>query len=240
MPYGDDELLDLSPGPEIPNVDDDDVEVQGPPSIDSLRAQAADEEPAPRDRKPGAKRPKTRGRSVSSRGGQSTPAPSVPMGRPGQITKSVNLLYRKAGKFLRAWDPMLGAAVIDTTYNDADEGDPDNSVGAAWEAVAKVNPHIRAFLQKLNTGNAYAQLFWAHAPILLAVMMKDSVQKHLPFANLLAAFGPDDEEPQAPQPTGNPLQDIMNDPEALRQAMAMAQQFMPRTFVQPPDGNDGR
>lgn len=126
------------------------------------------------------------------------PAPEpLPPFRAGPIAKGINKLYRKAGRIVRMWDSALGSAIIACTLPDPDDEEAA-TVGDAWEELAKVNPRIRAILLKLLTGSAYGALFWAHAPIFMALLMKDSIRDRLPGAAMLGALlGDDDEDPMA-------------------------------------------
>jgi len=117
--------------------------------------------------------------------------PDVPPFRAGPIAKGVNRLYARAGKFIRVLDPEIGTALIEVTRKEADD---DVTVGEAWEEIAKVNPRIRAFLLKIISGGAWGQLIVVHGPILLAVIMKDAVRKHIPFGKLIGAMLSDDDD----------------------------------------------
>src|SRR5581483_225807 len=109
----------------------------------------------------------------------------VPPFRAGPIAKGVNRIYAKGGRLLRAIDHDLGTAVILSTRKESED---DVTVGEAWEEVARTNDRIRAFLLKVISGGAWGQLFMAHAPILLALFMKDAVRKRLPLPRLAEAF----------------------------------------------------
>lgn len=117
--------------------------------------------------------------------------PEVPPFRAGPIAKGMNKLYFKAGKLIRAFDPEVGNAIISVTKKESED---DVTVGEAWEEIAKVNPRIRAFLLKMISGGAWSQLFMAHLPIFLALVMKPQVAKHIPFNNLVGAVLTDDDE----------------------------------------------
>jgi hypothetical protein len=210
-----------------------------PPSLDELKAggeQAGETSPspeAPADRAPA--RPK-RGRRHRGASKPAAEEPGMPQHRPGVITKGVNRLYRKIGRIVKAMDADIGIAIIESTVNDAAEGEDDNSVGAAWDEVARTNPRIRRFLLKAIAGGAVGQLLMAHAPIFLAILMKDGIRRHIPFVKLMEAFlsEPDEEGVQdvrpgeAPRPGG--LADLVAGlrPEDLQQMMAMAQSMMGR------------
>ena len=162
-----------------------------PPSIEDLKVKAeSSKAKPPADRAPG--QDKSRGKK-----GKAEPA-EVPPFRAGPIAKGMNSLYRKAAKIISVMDPEIGAAIASCTRK-ADEDDV--TVGEAWEELARVNPRIRAFLLKLITGGAWGQLFWAHAPIFMAVLMKDSIRKKVPMMGLVTAFLSDDgtDTPNFPQ-----------------------------------------
>jgi hypothetical protein len=199
------------------------------PSVEELKAQKAEAArtapPPAGDRAPDEKR--RRGLKAVR---DDKPAQPVPQFREGVIAKGMNRLYRKAGKLIKVMDPEIGAAVIDATRKDDDE---DVTVGEAWEELARTNPRIRRFLMKMMAGGAWGGLFMAHAPILLAVLMKDAIRKHLPFMQLLEAFldsedGGEDGEDGEAAADGTPLEG-MTMPD-MRQMMAMAQQFAEQTM----------
>ena len=204
------------------------------PALEDLKAEREQAGPA----EPAADRAPARGRRGHRRGGQQKPAadePGVPQHRPGIITKGVNRLYRKIGKVVRAMDPDIGIAIIESTKNTAEDGEADDSVGAAWDEVARTNPRIRRFLLKAIAGGAWGQLLMAHAPILLAVLMKDGIRRHIPFMKLMEAFLSDDgvydvDTSGEGPPAGGGLADMMAGlrPEDMQQMMAMAQGMMGR------------
>lgn len=170
----------------------------GPPSLEDLRARAP-RAAVPPDRAPG---------STKDRRGRIKPpkAPvDVPAFRAGPIAKGVNRIYFKAGKLVRLADPLIGQALIDITRKSQilnEDGtalipDPDDvTVGEAWEEIARTNPRIRAFLLRAISSGAWAQLFMAHAPVLLAVIMRDGVRQRIPFGPVVSALLVDDEEGQ--------------------------------------------
>ena len=149
--------------------------------------------------------------------------------RPGMITKGVNRLYRRAGKIVKAMDRDIGIAIIEATQNTADKGEPDDSVGAAWEEVCKTNPRIRRFVLRLIAGGAWGQLVMAHAPILLAIILKDGIRKHLPLAKFIEAFlSEDDDEDQDDDGEKTGLAGLMDGmtSDDLKQMATLAQQMM--------------
>ena len=189
--------------------------VKPPPGVEELKAAAAGDSPpaaVPADRPPA--RP---GRRPS---GPRAPRPEVPY-HPGQITRGMNRLYRQAGKITRAMDADLGTAIIEAARNTAEDGDPDDSVGAAWDEVARVNPRIRRFCVMLVSGGAYGRLVMAHAPVLLAVMMKPAVADRIPFSRFVKSMAePDEDTPdgEGGLPGGLTFSDV-------QQMAAMADQF---------------
>lgn len=162
------------------------------------------------------------------------PEPLAPF-RAGPIAKGVNRLYRKGGRILKVWDAEIGQAFIECTRKDIDPetGEPDAedvTVGEAWEEIAKVNPRIRRVLLKLIEGGAWGSLFMAHAPILLAILTKESVLRRLPVSRLIRAFVSSDDEDV--DDSGNTVPTLGNlaamlTPEDMEQAAAMFSQFMP-------------
>ena len=214
---------------------------QAPPSVDELKAAAEDaagdgEAPPASDRAP--VKPRRPHRRVHPEGEpKGRKAPPAPQFREGQIAGGLNRLYRKAGQIIKAFDPVVGAAFIEATRKD----DPaDVTVGEAWEELARGNPRIRAFLLPMITGGAWGQLVMAHAPILLAVAMKDAVRSRIPFGKVTEAFlGPD--EGEAPAAEGTPFGGLRpEDVDAMQQAaMMMAQNVMggrsPNAPARPPE-----
>jgi hypothetical protein len=164
------------------------------PTVDELKQQreaAGDEQPPEgrqRDRAPDNKARKARG---SSRKKAEDAPKTGPEWHEGQIARGVNKLYRKAGRLVRVGDQTIGQALIDITRKD----EPDDvTVGEAWEDIARTNPRIRKFLLKCIAGGAWGQLLMAHAPVLLAILMKDAIRRHIPFGKLFEAFLASDTE----------------------------------------------
>jgi hypothetical protein len=199
------------------------------PTLDELKAQkeaaaAVESAPAakPEDRAPSARRPHRR----KAAGEPDKPEPPVVQFRAGVIAKGINRLYRKAGKMVRVMDRDVGQALIDITRKDTlDNGEPDPedvTVGEAWEEIARVNPRIRAFLMKIIAGGAWGQLFACHAPVLLAVLMKDAIRKRIPFMKLIEAFLDGGEDGEAP--ADGTVAEGLTMPD-MGEMMAMAQQF---------------
>lgn len=173
--------------------------------------QAAPVDRSTPDREPGRGR-RRRGKSIPDQSGgkfsSSTPA-EIPPFRAGPIAKGMNRLYAKAGKIVRTVHPALGEAILACTRKESDD---DVTVGEAWEEIAKTNPVWRGRLLKLVSGGAWGQLFWAHAPVALALLMMDPIKRRLPFPDLVdAVLSDDDGRPPADPlvPTGAQLQDMM-------------------------------
>lgn len=186
-------------------------------NLDDLKAakNAGDE-----DRSPDAKR-----KMPGQRRAKKPEAPLPPF-REGVIAKQMNGLYRKVGRFVRVMDPDVGNAIIQATKAYDED---DVTVGQAWEEIARTNPRIRRFLMKLAEGGAWSQLFWAHAPIFLAVLMKDGIRSRIPFGNLLTSLFETDESDETAEagPAGG-LADVMAglQPGDVSQMMDLAQQMM--------------
>jgi hypothetical protein len=129
--------------------------------------------------------------------GSGGPEPEPLPYRPGVITRGVNKLYRKAGKIVRAMDADVGEAIIQAARNTSEEDGEDDSVGAAWDELARTNPRVRRFLMKCLAGGAVGQLVLAHAPIAMAIMLKPAVLRFIPFAKLVESLAePDEDTPQ--------------------------------------------
>lgn len=195
------------------------------------------EEPAPAgapkterepDRVPGRVKPESKERRTRTRTAKPEPEPLPPF-RAGPIAKGVNRLYLRGGKILKAMDKGLGIAVIEMTkptFDDEGERvEGDLTVGEAWEAVAQVNPRIRRLLLKFIEGGAWSALFWAHVPLLLAIMMKERVARRIPFARLLASFMDDGDDGTAVDGPGGLLAGLTE--ADIAQAQAMFNLFMP-------------
>lgn len=187
-----------------------------PPEITAPKDEDA---PGPEeDTPPGGTRPP---RAAMPRLGRRRPAPRKPVGmpRPGYLAKAVNKLYRRAGKAIRAFDPGIGDAFILISRNTADEGDPDDSVGAAWEELARVNPRVRAALVKMLAGGAWGMLIEAHLPVVAAILVKDAVRRRVPFGRLVASMAtPDEDSP--PGGGGLPFGMTMDDAQAVARTFA--------------------
>lgn len=181
-----------------------------PPSVDELKdttpGASGDE-----DRAPGASAKVPKGHRTKAR---KEPV-DVPPFRAGPIATGMNKLYARTGKILRVMDPDIGNAVLASTRKESDD---DVTVGEAWEELARVNPRIRATLLKMIQGGAWGQLMMAHAPIIMAILMKDAVRRRIPMFKLVSAlFDQDSDGTSAGSDfTGGMNQDDMN------QAMAMA------------------
>lgn len=145
--------------------------------------------------------------------------PEIPMPRGGVIAKAVNKAYRRAGRLIGAKDEDLGDAFIACTRPDPDDEDAP-TVGEAWEAIAKANPRIRAWLMKLVDVGVWGDLAMAHAPIALALFMKPWVQRLIPFHTLIERWLEPDE---TAEPTELRPQDAADmHAEMMRQAEQMA------------------
>lgn len=198
------------------------------PSLEELKAAktgqgAADTGPAEpepaaaADRAPVAPDRRTRKRKDKAAKKAAEP---VPQYRQGVIAKGMNKFYARAGKIVRVWDPHLGEAILATTRKESDD---DVTVGEAWDELARGNPRIRGFLLRLVAGGAWGQLAAAHAPIFLAIAMKDGVRRFIPFSGLLEAMLSDDEDG-----TASDLSQAIGGmtPEDVQQMMGFAQGMM--------------
>lgn len=187
------------------------------PALEDLQALGAISE-ASEDTAPGAP-PKSRSKPAEA------PA-ALPPFRAGVIAKGMNKLYRKAGRLLRLFDYDVGTAVIACTRA---EDEDDVTVGEAWEEVARSNPRIRAFLLKLMAGGAWSTLGQVHLPILLALLMKESIRSRIPFGGLLDTLLTDDspDDPDA-EPVPSELAQMMGgiNPADVGQMMQVVQGLM--------------
>lgn len=192
------------------------------PSLEELRAAKEAEAAGPEGAPPAGDRPPDPGRRPRrqrphSKGGDDKPKAPAPQFREGVIERGVNQLYRKTGRMVRVADRDIGQALIDITRKDDAE---DVTVGEAWEQLARGNPRIRAVLLRLIEGGAWGQLVMCHAPVAMAVFMKDAIRRRLPFPRVAEAFFAPDEDGQAPA-DGTPLAGLS--PEDAGQMMAFAQ-----------------
>ena len=170
---------------------------------------------------------------------QRAPA-EIPTLRAGQIAKGVNRLYRQAGRIVRMMDYDLGTAIIVSARprpkDEDDEDDEDAiTVGEAWENLARTNPRIRAFLTRLVIGGAWGGMCRAHLPILLAIMMKESVRSRIPLFDLASAFLTDEPEHDGP-PVPSNLAQMMGGltPDDMAKAMQFAQGMMGQMIADVP------
>lgn len=167
-----------------------------PPTVDEIKAERQ-EAPAAPEAAPEADRPPARLKRRERP--KADPGP-VPQYREGQIAKGINKLYRKLGQIVRVGDPEVGEAIISVTRKDAED---DVTVGEAWEELARTNVRIRRFLLKLIAGGAWGQLAMAHAPILMALLLKPAVMARIPFARVVESLAEPDED-SAPGEGGLP------------------------------------
>lgn len=191
-----------------------------PPS--EVRApKSADAPTAEDDRPPGGKRKGPSFRRSHHKPKLAAPPGAKPVGMPppGRITKGVNRLYRRCGKMVRAVDETVGAAFIMISQNTAGEGEPDDSVGAAWEELARANPRIRAALVRMLAGGAWGMLIEAHLPVIAAIVVKDSVRRRIPFGRVLSSMA-EPEPDSAPGEGGLPFGMTMDDAQAMARTFA--------------------
>ncbi len=167
-----------------------------PPTVDELKAQAAGKpegDAAPEDRAPDTSR---RRRKADPLPVKAEPE-SAPPYRPGVISRGMNKRYRQLGKLVRAMDPAVGGALISMAENTAEDGE-DDSVGAAWEELARSNPRIRRFCLRMVQGGAWGGLMMAHMPLFVAIGMKFVSADPGFFGKLIASMA----EPDPGTPAG--------------------------------------
>lgn len=194
------------------------------PSLDELKAEKAERDasnPVIEGTVVGDRAPEQPKRGRRKKADEPKATEPVPQFRQGVIAKGMNKLYRRAGKIVKVMDPVVGAAIIETTRADDDD---DLTVGEAWEEVARHNPRIRRVLLMFLKGGAWGQLFWVHAPILLAILMKDAIRSRIPFASLMTAFLDDGDEDGETPSDGTPFEGVSS--ADMGEAMAFAQQMM--------------
>lgn len=172
----------------------------GPDNIAPGSPPAPDERPG--DVAPDEKLARRRGSAARKAAAAADPVPF----QPGRIARGMNRLYRRTGKIIRAFDPVIGQAVIEATKA---EDEDDVTVGEAWEDLARANPRVRRFLLKLIAGGAYGQLIMAHMPILLAVAMKPAVLKLIPFSRLIESLAEQDGDEDQAQDGGEGIEQLL-------------------------------
>ena len=208
------------------------------PSVDELKApEPADAAPSAEEKpEPSADRAPDEKTRVVRKAKGSTSREAAPPYKAGIITSGVNRLYRRAGKIVRAMDYDIGTAILESARNTADPGEPDDSVGAAWDELCKTNPRVRKFIMKCLAGGAWGQLVMAHAPIAMAIIMKPAIFKLIPFQGLISSMAEPDED-SAPGEGGLPggmTAEDANDMAALaqRQMAAMGMNVPPEVAEQ--------
>ena len=208
------------------------------PSLEELAAAPAEPEAvsAPPDGEPRSDRAPDDKRRPSRSRKKTAGADPTPPYKAGVIAAGVNKLYRRAGKIVRAMDADIGEAIIQAARNTADPGEADDSVGAAWDELAKTNPRIRKFLLKCVAGGAWGQLVMAHAPIAMAIVMKPAILRLIPFSKLIESMAePDEDTPKGAGglPGGMTAADAEQVAElAHRQLAAMSQKIPPEVLEQ--------
>lgn len=193
------------------------------PSLEELQGLGTIAEGPEGDTAPGAP---PKGRKVKL----SKPAEPLPPFRAGPIAKWVNTQYRRVGRVVRMMDRDIGTAIIACTKRPPAEDDDEDThvtVGEAWEEVAKNNPRIRRTILNAMAGGSVMQLFWAHAPIFLAIAMKDSIRSRLPLMGFIEAIAGDGDEPDGEGYDGGMGGMFAGlRPEDMAQMMAMGEQMM--------------
>lgn len=134
----------------------------------------------------------------------------VPKWSKGVIAAGMTKLYRRAGRIVKTMDADIGTAIIECAED----------CGQAWDELARTNPEVRRVLMKLIGGGAWGSVIMAHLPIVLAVLMKERIAKHIPFMKLIRAAA----EPEA-DGTPNGLSDLLGNmsEEDMQQMANLAQ-----------------
>jgi hypothetical protein len=145
------------------------------------------------------------------------------MPKGGVIARGVDRLYRRAGRMIRILDDEIGLAVIECSRPDPEDPDAPTA-GQAWEALAKDNPRVRAWLLGLLKGGTWQDLIMVHAPIALALFTRDWVRRLIPGAVLERAaetmLVPDDEDATAESLRPEDVEDMQRAAEAHAQRIA--------------------
>lgn len=199
------------------------------PSIAELR-EARDDSDAIQDVSPADTPP------AKNRKGKIKVVEPPPPYKAGVIAHGMNKLYRRVGKIMNGFDPIIGAGIIDAATEEEDKV----TVGEAWDELAKTNPRIRRFLMKMLTGKGYVQLVWAHLPMFLAMYMSVQMRMNGTHPNQTDPKSMGDKFRTAASqvipelPGGNPLAGLKE--EDMSQMMAMAQSMMPAFMSQMQQG----
>lgn len=139
----------------------------------------------------------------------------TPKWQKGVIATGMTKLYKRTGRIIKAMDRDIGIAVIESAED----------CGEAWDELARTNPRIRTFLMRMIAGGAWGSLIMAHAPILMAIVMKDGIRKHIPFMKLVESVMEDDAEDESEDNGGlfSALEKMR--PEDMQQMMGLAQEM---------------
>lgn len=195
-----------------------------PPTLEELKAAREDSEgQAPAE--PAADRAPSKG---SRRGRRKAAAAATELAQPkqGVIARAMNRQYRRAARLIMVVDPEIGEAIRSTTIA---QDEDDVTVGEAWEELARANPRVRRLVLKMIAGGAVGQLVAVHAPIVLAVLMKDAIRKHIPFMTLVQALLSDDGDEDGAGGLSAALGGLQ--PDDVEQMMATAQSMMPQMMA---------
>jgi hypothetical protein len=151
-------------------------------------------------------------------GGPGAPDEVTAMPAAGWIAKRVDKIYRRTGRFISLKDEEIGAAFALAGTKDDPE---DVTAGEAWEALCRTNPRVRAWVLRALKGGVYWDLVMAHAPVFLAVLMKESVLKFIPFRALLERWAEPDDTAEGAELRPGDVGEMMD--LAEQQARRMAQ-----------------
>lgn len=197
--------------------------VNPPPSVETLKV----DKQAQTEEKPADKTPAKPAKTAASKKDDGKAPPYTP----GKIAKGMTKLYTRVGQTIKAWDFVVGTAII----IQAEE------IGAAWDEVARVNPRIRKFLLLLISGGAYGQLAMAHLPIAMAVWMSLQARMNGNYTPQEGTFSERLFEnwttggADGSMPTDGTLLDGMTKAD-MEQVMALASNFMPQMMGGLPGG----
>lgn len=138
----------------------------------------------------------------------------VPRYQKGVVAAGMTKLYKRTGRIVKAIDRPIGIAIVECAED----------CGEAWDELARTNPNVRRTLMKLISGGAWGAVIMAHAPIAMAIIMKDGIRKHIPFMRLIEGVMEDANEGDDDEGIGGLLKGMTR--EDMQQMMNVAQGMM--------------
>lgn len=171
-PYVGDHDLAGDPPSDYPPFDMSAVPVDDVPASDTFSAPIADaskprrslfRERKARESATGTREPRTR-----------TVRPKVPTARKGHFVAPLTQMYTGLGAMLTPFDQHCGTAIIQSAPQCAE----------TLDELAQRNEAVRKALFALTTTSAAGMVLWAHAPILLAIVVHHVPRARDMYANM--------------------------------------------------------